>query len=543
MAKADILIVGGGTGGAAAAMMACALGHSVILTEETDWIGGQLTSQIVPPDEHPWIERFGCTRRYRAYRTQVRDFYRSHTFLKARHRMNPELNPGSGWVSKLCHEPRVGLAVLNQMLHPFLQTGQLQILLRRKPHSADVQGDLVRSVRFVNLETGKFESYEGKFVLDATELGDLLPMTGTEYVVGAESKSETCEPNAVDGPAEWDNVQGITWCFALGHDHKGERKIEKPEQYDKWKSWQPPFWPGPLLGFQVLHAHTGIIRELPLYGRKPGDWYALFPYRQIIDPQYFENGDRMDPVTVVNWPQNDYFEGTIMDVDPMPSGDFVPEGFEIPGAMGPVSASRLNDAKQLSLSLLYWLQNDAPRHDDATGSYPGVYARPDITGTADGFAKYPYIREARRIVAQYVVKEQDVAAYTNPGKDRAPSFEDSVGIGSYRIDLHPSTNGANTIDTSTLPFELPMRSLIPVRAKNLIPACKNIGVTHITNGCYRLHPVEWNIGESAAAIASIAINKDVPVQSLSENSDTVAEVQRLLESEGVELRWPALKAI
>ena len=142
-----------------------------------------------------------------------------------------------------------------------------------------------------------------------------------------------------------------------------------------------------------------------------------------------------------------------------------------------------------------------------------------------------------------MVKEQDVAAYTNPGKDRAPSFEDSVGIGSYRIDLHPSTNGANTIDTSTLPFELPMRSLIPVRAKNLIPACKNIGVTHITNGCYRLHPVEWNIGESAAAIASIAINKDVPVQSLSETSNTVAEVQRLLESEGVELRWPALKAI
>jgi hypothetical protein len=88
-----------------------------------------------------------------------------------------------------------------------------------------------------------------------------------------------------------------------------------------------------------------------------------------------------------------------------------------------------------------------------------------------------------------------------------------------------------------------MRSLIPVRAKNLIPACKNIGVTHITNGCYRLHPVEWNIGESAAAIASTALNKDVPIQSLSENSDTVAEVQRLLESQGVELRWPALKAI
>ena len=79
--KCDILIVGGGTGGVAAAMMACDLGHTVILTEETDWVGGQLTSQIVPPDEHPWIEQFGCTFRYRTYRNLVRKFYRDHKGL------------------------------------------------------------------------------------------------------------------------------------------------------------------------------------------------------------------------------------------------------------------------------------------------------------------------------------------------------------------------------------------------------------------------------------------------------------------------------
>lgn len=540
--KAEILIVGGGTGAVAAAMMACDLGHRVILTEETDWIGGQLTSQIVPPDEHPWIEQFGCTRRYRRYRELVRQYYRDHTLLKASHRMNPELNPGSGWVSRLCHEPRIGLAVLNQMLQPYLQTGKLTILTRVKSHSALVNGDTVMSVRFVNLDSGNFFELEGDVVLDATELGDLLPMTGTEYVVGAESKAETGEPNAVDGPAEWDNVQGITWCFALGHDHQAERRISKPEQYEKWKNWKPSFWPGSILGFEVLHAHTGVTKELPLYGRKPGDWYALFPYRQIIDPQYFENGDQMDPVTVVNWPQNDYFEATIMDCDPLPTGDQIPDGFEIPGAMGPVSAARLYDSKQLSLSLLYWLQNDAPRHDDQPGAYPGVYARPDITGTLDGFAKYPYIREARRIKAEYVVKEQDIAAYTNPGLDRAPSFEDSVGIGSYRIDLHPSTNGANTIDTSTLPFEIPLRSLVPIRMKNLIPACKNLGVTHITNGCYRLHPVEWNIGESAAALASFALRHG-SVQAVSSSSGAVKDLQKLLMNQGVELRWPALKAL
>src|ERR1700722_13125988 len=71
----DVLVVGGGTGGFAATLAACRLGMRVVLTEETDWIGGQLTAQAVPPDEHPWIEQFGCTRSYRDYRSAVRTYY------------------------------------------------------------------------------------------------------------------------------------------------------------------------------------------------------------------------------------------------------------------------------------------------------------------------------------------------------------------------------------------------------------------------------------------------------------------------------------
>ena len=69
---ADVVVVGGGTGGYAAALAVARMGKKVILTEETDWFGGQLTSQGVPPDEHPWIEEFGCTRSYRRFRQGVR---------------------------------------------------------------------------------------------------------------------------------------------------------------------------------------------------------------------------------------------------------------------------------------------------------------------------------------------------------------------------------------------------------------------------------------------------------------------------------------
>ena len=69
--SADVVIVGGGLGGCAAALAAVRNGLTVVMTEQTDWIGGQLTSQAVPPDEHQWIESHGCTASYRLVRNEI----------------------------------------------------------------------------------------------------------------------------------------------------------------------------------------------------------------------------------------------------------------------------------------------------------------------------------------------------------------------------------------------------------------------------------------------------------------------------------------
>lgn len=504
----DVLIAGGGTGGCAAAMALTSLGFKVIMTEECDWIGGQLTAQAVPPDEHPWIEQFGCTARYREFRNRVRQYYRDHRPLTPKARAEKELNPGGGWVSRLCYEPEIGWQVLKQML----ASERLEIRIGLVPISAEVQGDKVTAVIFQNGQFGDEERIEAKFVLDATELGDLLPLSDTEYVTGAESKQETGEPNAVEGPPEWDNIQGLTWVMALGYDPQGNYTIEKPREYEKWREYRPSFWPDKLFSFKILNVKTLEPVDFPLFGKSPDDWFNLFQYRQIVDPSHFEPGTVPHPVTIANWPQNDYFETNIID-EPLN-----------------IAAERLLSARELSLSLLYWLQTEA--------GYPGLHLRPDITGTEDGLAQAPYVRESRRIKARFTVLEQHVAAYTNEGKDRAAPFKDTVGIGAYRIDLHPSTSGANTIDTSTVPFQIPLGALVPVRMQNLLPACKNLGVTHITNGCYRLHPVEWNIGESAGLLAALCLKENKTPAQIYESQELTHELQELCRSQGIELEWP-----
>src|SRR5579862_3978389 len=175
--QADVVIIGGGTGGCAAALAAARNGMRVILTEETDWIGGQLTAQAVPPDENAWIETFGGTRSYLDYRRRVREFYLRNYPLTGEARTKPHLNPGNGSVSRLCHEPRVSLAVLEEMLAPYVSGARVMLLRRHKLIDAAVNGDRVEAVRVQNLEAANDMILRAPMFIDATELGDLLPLT------------------------------------------------------------------------------------------------------------------------------------------------------------------------------------------------------------------------------------------------------------------------------------------------------------------------------------------------------------------------------
>ncbi len=522
----DILIVGGGTGAIGAALAALSMGKSVIMSEETDWIGGQLTAQAVPPDENPWVDQCGATATYMRFSDGVRDYYRRNYPLtdKARHTMN--WNPGQGNVSRLCHEPRIGLAVIEEMLAPYRSSMQLDILLYHIPIAAETDGDRVLAVTLEDTQTGDQVVVSAPYILDATELGDLLELADVESIIGAESQAQTGEMHAVEGDPLPLDQQAISWCFAIDHLEGEDHSIDKPEDYDFWRDYKADFWPDKQLSWyypspitlETVHRqifHAGFRHR---YTGGPGD---LWHFRRILYKDHYPEGTFRSDITLVNWPQIDYWLKPLLGVDEK------------------TKQAALRECKQLSYSMLYWMQTEAPRSDGKGYGYPGLRLRPDVVGAADGMAKYVYVREARRILAEYTVLEEHVGVQQREGFDTAEQFDDSVGIGSYRIDLHPSTLPRTYIDISCYPFQIPLGSLIPQRVENLLPACKNLGVTHITNGCYRLHPVEWNIGEAAGALAAYCLDKGLTPRQVRNTETHLRDFQTLLKDQlGVPLDWP-----
>jgi hypothetical protein len=531
--QSDIVIIGGGLGGCAAAMAACRLGASVIMTEPTDWIGGQVSQQAVPPDEHQWIENAGRPASYARYRMLVREYYRKNYALTNAAMQAAYLNPGNGAVSRICHEPAVSVAVLEDMLRPATANGQLRILLNTQSVEASVTNDKIGTVSCLNGKLGDTLILHGEYFIDASEEGDLLTLSGTEYSIGTESRNQTGEPHAPED-ADPANIQALTHCFAIDHLEGEDHTIERPAMYDFWKDYVPPLkpdWPGPILSLDYSSPRTLVPKTLffiPPGKTNPApatESLNLWLYRRMIDRSNFVRGTYHSDITLINWPQNDYMKGNITDVT------------------AEIRQQNLYEAKQLSLSLLYWLQNEAPRPDGKQG-WKGLRLRKDIMGTEDGLAKFPYIRESRRILAEYTILEQDITleerkkmAGNSDERVLAKPFHDSVGIGYYHLDLHPSTGGDNYIDMASVPFQIPLGAMIPKRMENLVPGCKNIGTTHISNGCYRLHPVEWSIGEAAGSVCAFSLAKKTTPRMVRNTPEKLGEFQSLLKKNGVELQW------
>lgn len=524
--ECDILIVGGGMGGVSAALSALRAADElsfssekkplVILTEETDWLGGQMTSQGVSAlDENHLVEISGAARSYQQFRNDIRARYKRDFKLVEWAAAEPWLNPGDCWVSWLAFEPKFAVDEIEKLLSPYEKRQQLAIKLRTKAIYANVEENdttstssqtKVTSIVIYDFERKTCTEIRAKIVIDATELGDLLPMAGMKYRSGAESKDETGEAHAPE-KARPENVQDFTYPFVIEHRPGTKNVIAKPPHYDEFNAAGKFSLEGyPMFTCKLSGEGEDLrIEKLPFW-----------EYRRLISSKLFESDEYPFDVAMINWNSNDLRMQNIIDVD------------------ANTQAERLALGKALSLGFLYWLQTEAPRDDGGFG-YPEFYLRTDVLGSEDGLSKYPYIRESRRIVGQHTIVEEQIVVATNPGA-RARLFSDSVGIGRYPVDIHGEQDVPGAAQ-HTKPFQIPLGALIPKDAANLLPACKNIGTTHVTNGSYRLHPIEWSIGEAQGTLAVLSLKNNIAPSQFAGSKDRVRILQEQLIDRGVPLFW------
>jgi len=503
----DILIVGAGLGGVAAALRATRLGRRVCLIEETGWPGGQISTQGVSAlDEHAYIETIGGTRGYYELREAIRAYYKDRYTLSSEALRAATFNPGNAWVSRVAFEPRAGATVVDAMLAAPRASGALRVFYHTRAVAADVSADRVTSVLARDLDTGTALRFHPGFVLDATDLGDLFPLTGTPYAVGAESRAETGEPSAPE-VADPSCLQHFTFPIAVELRPGEVHTIPRPDGYARNRVEQPYSF--------TYHPWDPAARPYRMFEAAPGTYGPFWTYRRAVDARNFADPRIPHDIAVINWTGNDFRGGTVVDRPPDKQADLY------------------RRARLLTLGFLYWLQTEAPRDDGGTG-YPELRPRPDLMESADGLSQVPYVREGRRLGARALIREQDIAVASQPGA-RGERFDDTVGIGFYPIDLHGC--GVRTVSIPTRPFQIPLGALVPKRIANLLPAAKNIGTTHITNGAYRVHPVEWAVGEAAAGLAVFCVRTEASPQQVHARPDLVRRLQLLLLDEGIPLHW------
>ncbi len=135
--------------------------------------------------------------------------------------------------------------------------------MHHRPTAAQCDGDAVRAVTLQDEQSGDQVVIHAPFVLDATELGDLLLLANVEHVIGAESQAQTGELHAGAGEPQPLNQQAITWCFAMDYFPGEDHTIPKPEDYEFWRRYQADFWPGPQLGWVDTHPEPLETRFRP----------------------------------------------------------------------------------------------------------------------------------------------------------------------------------------------------------------------------------------------------------------------------------------
>ena len=468
----DVIVIGGSAGGTSAAIQSSRNGAKTLLIEETDWLGGMLTSAGVSAVDGNYKLPSGF---WGEFKDSLVSHYGNLEALK------------TGWVSNTLFEPRVG----NQILKSIAKNeNNLKILFSTEVNSVS-KFDLHKTDHYnFNVKSSK-GNFLSKVLIDATELGDVLPMIDEDYDLGMDSREMYGEDIAPE--KNNDIIQDLTFVMILKNYNKSV-KIEKPKNYDP----------------SEFYCSTASINC-------PESDKALWTPKQMMNYGELPNGKIM-----INWPiyGNDYYSNLIeMNYD---------ERNEV-----------FKNAKEKSLRYLYYIQDEL--------GYDNYSLSDEEFDTDDNFPLIPYYREARRIKGKVTFSLDYIK---KPFDQIHPLYRTGILVGDYPVDhhhdAHPDRYNLPQLAFYPIPsYSLPIGSIISKKNPNFLVAEKSISVSNLVNGTTRLQPVVLQIGQIAGLIASESVKNNINTHQIDVRNiqkkflDTGGYIQPYLD---VEKNHPSFKA-
>ncbi|MBI5688123.1 MAG: FAD-dependent oxidoreductase [Verrucomicrobia bacterium] len=484
----DIVIAGAGTGGVGAAAQAARMGRSVLLLEETDWVGGQMNAAAVTSmDEGRTLCR-------------ERGLYRELCGLIAAHYRPLGINWETAyWLRHVCVEPRIGQRLLLTMLGDARGAGVLDLSLRSRVAKVFKNGNTVTGaeVEIVTPEGRETRRVRSRVLIDATEWGDVIPLTVARYRTG------NCTNDAIN-PAQ--RVQANTWTAVVKHYPQGvppELLITRPP-------------PGYTKNVHAAFARSLCDGEKIDTKAKPWTWTTFIGYRAMPDSSRPGNSP---PITRTHLNYNNDHPSTVAEIEDLAR-----------------RRATDRDMRLKTLHLLYYIQTTLGKKDWAVANdegYDSPYNRAEIDAWLKDqpdlapyrpilyhFSVMPYTRESRRIIGLHTLVAREIERF--PGKPTR--FPHAVALGDYAVDLHGSMtpkyleeglDRPEDIPTEKFgsrgvgPFPIPFECFIPEKVDGFLPAEKNISQSRMANGATRLQPHTMLMGQAAGAIAALAVQRNI----------------------------------
>lgn len=539
--KFDIVIYGGTSAGVSAAIQSSRLKKSVVLIEPTERLGGLTTGGLGATDIGNKAAVGGISREfyqniYRHYQDEANWKWQKPSEYKRKGDGRNAENEETMWT----FEPSAAVKVYEDMIAKEKISIVYGERLNRRDGVKKEGGAIVRIV----MESGA--SYEGKVFIDATYEGDLMAAAGVSYTYGRESNEEYGETlNGVQANKISLSLRGTVSRNARNHNF-----IDRVDPYvvkgDRSSGLLPYIVEGGPgvdgTGDKKIQAYCFRMTltdhpENRIPFAKPADYDAL-NYELLFRNYEAATGALED--------MYDYGDPLIPWINtPMPnrktdtnnqkgfSTDFIGQNYDYPEASYEEREKIVARHKSYQQGLM-WTLAYHPRIPQQVRDIVSQWGTcKDEYGTGDGWQQQLYIREARRMISDYVMTQHHCE-----GLEVA---DDPVGLAAYGMDSHMTQryvdangyvqNEGNIECHVAGPYPISYRAIVPAKREctNLVvPVC--VSSTHIAFGSIRMEPVFMVLGQSAAIAASLAIDGKVSVQDVDYQqlrTELIANKQRL----------------